>query len=232
MPLSTMKKYIKNNGCPAHDTKPSTVLNQQNGGEEILPGTLHGGEEIKPGTLHGGEEIKPGTLHGGEEIKPGTLHGGEEIKPGTLHSELNRGANSPSVFLEQLKEGTLHADISPATYRTKDGSAIYKYRYVDIGGKFEIDIIEQPSYRHRDTSAHVIHRLPSARGGEKICISSGHEPTTLDGAKNISMQWAELTHEYIKTGKTIDQQIAQNASSNTNSNSSNKSGGFWDWLFG
>jgi hypothetical protein len=58
-----MKKYIKNTGCPAHDTKLSTVFNQQNGGEEILPGTLHGGEEIKPGTLHGGEEIKPGTLH-------------------------------------------------------------------------------------------------------------------------------------------------------------------------
>lgn len=232
--------------CSALNKKLSTVLNQQNGGEEILPGTLHGGEEIKPGTLHGGEEIKlgtlhggeeikPGTLHGGEEIKPGTLHGGEEILPGTLHAYENRGASSPSVFSEQLKEGTLHADISPATYRTKDGGAYYKFRYVNIGGKFEIDIVEQPSYRHRDTSAHVIHRLPSARGGEKICISSGHEPTTLEGAKNISMQWAELTHEYIKTGRTLDQQVSQGThrnNSNTTSNSSNKSGGFWEWLFG
>jgi hypothetical protein len=58
-----MKNFCKKIGCPAHDTKLSTELNQQNGGEEIKPGTLHGGEEIKPGTLHGGEEIKPGTLH-------------------------------------------------------------------------------------------------------------------------------------------------------------------------
>ena len=44
----------------------------------------------------------------------------------------------PSKENEILKVGTLHADISPATYRTKDGSAFYKYQYVDIGGKFEI----------------------------------------------------------------------------------------------
>jgi len=213
------------------EIKPGTL----HGGEEIKPGTLHGGEEIKPGTLHGGEEIKPGTLHGGEEIKPGTLHGGEEIMPGTLHGCDNRRASRPSVFSEQLLDGTLYADFSPATYRTKDGSAFYKFRYADIGGKFEVDIIEQPSYRHRSTDAHITHRLPSARGGQKICISSGHEPTSLDGAKNISMQWAELTHEYIKTGRTLDQQITQGAPRNNGSsttNSNNRSGGFWDWLFG
>jgi hypothetical protein len=204
------------------EIKPGTL----HGGEEIKPGTLHGGEEIKPGTLHGGEDIKPGTLHSGEEIKPGTLHGGEEIKPGTLHAKEKRRAASPSFSLEQLKKGTLHADISPATYRTKDGGAYYKFRYVSTGGKFEIDIVEQPSYRHRDTSAHVVHRLPSARGGEKICISAGHEPTTLARAKSISMQWAELTHIYINTGRTLDQQISQGTHNN------DKSGGFWEWLFG
>jgi hypothetical protein len=132
---------------------------------------------------------------------------------------------------ETINDGTLYAGFSPATYRTKDGNAFYKFRYVDIGGNYEIDIVEQPSYRHRDTSAHVIHRLPSVRGGEKICISSGHEPTTLEGAKKISMQWAELTHVYITTGKTLDQQVSQNASSNRSSNS-NKRGGFLEWLFG
>jgi len=242
---ATNNKMKKNTiiKCSARNTKLSNMSHQQNGGEEIKPGTLHGGEEIKPGTLHGGEEIKPGTLHGGEEIKPGTLHGGEEIKPGTLHggeeikpgtlhSEVNRGANSPSVFPEQLKEGTLQASYSPATYKTKDGSAMYKFNYVDIGGKFEIDILEQPSYRFRGTDAHITHRLPSSRSGQKICISSGHEPTTLDGAKNISTQWAELTHEYIKTGTTIDKQVSQNASGNSSGNGSNRGGGLLDWLFG
>lgn len=227
--FKTMKKFINKIGCSARNNKLSTVSNLQRGGEEILPGTLHGGEEIKPGTLHGGEEIKPGTLHGGEEIKPGTLHGGEEIKPGTLHGgeEIKPGTLHSGV--EQLKGGTLCAAFSPATYRTKDGNAFYKFRYVDIGGKFEIDIVEQPSYRHRSTDAHITHRLPSARNGQKICISSGHEPTSLDGAKNISMQWAELTNEYIKSGKTIDEQVAQNARTNSNGNNS---GGFWGWLFG
>ena len=219
------------------------MSHQQNGGEEIKPGTLHGGEEIKPGTLHGGEEIKPGTLHGGEEIKPGTLHGGEEIKPGTLHGgeeikpgTLHGGEEIKPGTLhggnDYLKAGTLCASFSPATYRTKDGSAVYKFRYVDIGGKFEIDILEQPSYRFRGNEAHITHRLPSSRSGQKICITSGHEPTTLDGAKNISTQWAELTHEYIKTGTTIDKQVSQNASGNRNGNGSNRGGGFLDWLFG
>jgi len=130
-----------------------------------------------------------GTLYGGEEIKPGTLHGGEEIKPGTLH---NTG-------------------YSPATYRTKDGNASYKFRFVDLGGKYEIDILSQPSYVSRSSGSAVSHRLPSARGGHKICLSKGFEPTTLDSAKKICMEWAELTHTYIKTGTSIDKQVKENS---------------------
>lgn len=207
-----MKKHFYTFESPVRDQKPSIKLNSNSNGEEIKPispiyregimsGTLHGGEEIKPGTLHGGEEILPGTLHGGEEIKPGTLHGGEEIKPGTLHT-----------------------NFTPATYRTKDGNAFYKFNYVDIGGKFEIDILEQPSYESRESSANKTHRLPSGRNGQKICISAGSEPTTLDAAKNISMQWAELTHNYIKTGKNIDDQVSENSNGNKKSN-------LFDWLF-
>jgi len=231
-----MKKFYKTNSRPVQDKKPSTFSNSQNGGEmpikngtlhggeEIKPGTLHGGEEIMPGTLHGGEEIKQGTLHGGEEIKPGTLHGGEEIKPGTLHGGEEIKPGTLHKTEESLKAGTLCASFSPATYRTKDGSAYYKFNYVDNDGKIEIDILEQPSYGSRETSAHKTHRLPSARSGQKICISAGSEPTTLEGAKNISMQWAELTHIYIKTGKNIDDQVSQNSNKN-------RSGGILDWLF-
>lgn len=238
-----MKKI---NNDRAHDLNLSNVLVKQQGeeiklgtlhageeikpgtlhaGEEIKPGTLHGGEEIKPGTLHGGEEIKPGTLHAGEEMKPGTLHGGEEIKPGTLHGGEEIMPGTLHGKDEYIKAGTLCASFSPATYRTKDGSAFYKFRYVDLGGKFEIDILEQPSYSGRADSAHVTHKLPSDRGGEKICIASGSEPTGIEGAQNISMQWAELTHNYIKTGKTIDSQVSENARGT-------KSGGLLDWLFG
>jgi len=236
------------NNRPAHDIKPSTLLSKR-GGEEIKPGTLHGGEEIKPGTLHGGEEIKPGTLHGGEEIKPGTLHGGEEIKPGTLHGgeeikpgTLHGGEEIKPGTLhggEEIKPGTLHsgeviiggtlcASYSPATYRTKDGTAFYKFNYVQTGNHFEIDILNQPSYEGRDSGMHKAHWLSSSRGGKKICISRGQEPKTIAAAKNISMQWAELTHNYIKTGKSIDQQVREQARSSSN----DSQGGLWNWLFG
>lgn len=140
--------------------------------------------------LGGGEEIKSGTLQGGEEIKPGTLHGGEEIKPGTLHA----------------------TSYSPATYRTRDGRTHYKFRYVDINGKFEIDILSQPSYFGRDESSAISHRLPSTRGGNKICLSEGKEPTNLETAKKVSMEWAELTTAYINSGKSIDRQVKDNSS--------------------
>lgn len=117
-------------------------------------------------------------------------HGGEEILAGTLHSR----------------------SYGPYTYRTKDGSAYYMYRYVQVPqGYFEIDILSQPDYGARDTRMNVIHRLPSDRGGHKICISQGFEPTDLEKAKRISTEWAELTNVFIKTGKSIDQQVSENA---------------------
>ena len=129
---------------------------------------------------------------------------------------------------EPILRGTLRSNFSPATYRTKDGSAYYKFRYAELdGGKFEVDIVEQPSYNGRDESANTVHRLPSSRGGSKICISAGHEPDSLESAKKLSMEWAELTHNYIKTGRTIDDQVAGKAAGNGSANKSN----FFSWLF-
>jgi len=133
--------------------------------------------------------LKEGTLRGGEEIKPGILHGGEEIRPGVLHVK----------------------NYAPATYRTKDGSGVFKFRFVDLGGKYEIDIESQPSYGSRNSSSTASHRLPSARGGQKICIAVGKEPKTIESAKKICMEWAELTKTYCDTGKSINSQVASNA---------------------
>ena len=189
------------------------------GGEEIEPGTLHGGEEIEPGTLHGGEEIEPGTLHGGEEIEPGTLHGGEEICVGGVLC-----AN------ESIEGGALCASFTPGTYRTKDGSSLYKFRYVDNGGRFEIDILEQPSYNGKIYSAGYSHILPSARGGSKICISGGYEPKSIDKARKISAEWAELTHVSKTQGISIDDQVRRISKENKKTERSKRSG-FLNWLF-
>lgn len=159
--------------------------------------------QIKNGTLKGGQEIRPGVLHGGTEIRPGTLHGGQEIRSGTLHS----------------------TNYGPALYRTRDGKELYKFRFVDIGGKFEIDILSQPSYGSRDASSSVSHRLPSARGGNKICITAGMEPKTIESARKICMEFSELTHHYIKTGTSIDAQVLENSKPKPMPKK-----GFWDFL--
>jgi len=69
--------------------------------------------------------------------------------------------------------------MTPATYRTKRWFwGFSKFRFVDLGGKYEIDIESQPSYGSRNSSSTASHRLPSARGGQKICIAVGKEPKT------------------------------------------------------
>ena len=107
-----------------------------------------------------------------------------------------------------ITEGTLH---SVYTYRTKDGLHYYQFDYVYMsGGYYEIDIVSQPSYGSRNSSMNTVHRLSSPRNGRdfKVCISDNVKTTiTLQKAKNISMEWAELTSKYIRTGITIDKQI-------------------------
>ena len=56
------------------------------------------------------------------------------------------------------------------TYRTKDGNAYFEFRFVDVGSNFEIDIGYMPSYGNRSLNPHKTHRLPSSRGGERICV--------------------------------------------------------------
>lgn len=86
----------------------------------------------------------------------------------------------------------------------------FVFNYINVGGHWEIDIARFPDYRGRSTSAYIIHTLPSDRGGRKICVATGHEPRTERDAKKLSMSWADLQAEYIKTGRTPDQQIQAN----------------------
>ena len=95
------------------------------------------------------------------------------------------------------------------TYRTRDGKAYFKFSYHRVQYGFEIDIHSHPSYRTRSTDMETIHRLASSREAPyKICVYASHRPKTLQEAKNLSIAYAEYTWEYIKTGVTIDEQIA------------------------
>ena len=119
--------------------------------------------------------------------------------------------SKPNRENEALLSGTLCATYSPAIYRTEDGEAYYRFQFIKLGEKFEIDILEQPPYRGRDESYNVAHRLPSDRGGLKVCVTAGSEPTSLEDVKKLAIGWAELTNTYIKSGITIDEQVQQNA---------------------
>lgn len=86
----------------------------------------------------------------------------------------------------------------------------FMFNYINLGQYWEIDIVRLPDYRGRSTSASIIHTLPSDRGGRKICVASGHEPRSERDAKKLSMSWADLQAEYIRSGKTPDTQIREN----------------------
>jgi len=107
------------------------------------------------------------------------------------------------------------------TYRTKDGAGYFKFSYHFLGSGYEIDIHQTPDYGSR-SKGYIAHLLSSPRdASHRICIISEARPKTLENAKNFSMMFAELTWEYIKTGITIDTQIAmqsKNRESDTNEN--------------
>jgi hypothetical protein len=122
-----------------------------------------------------------------------------------------------------IGEGTLCYTTQIFTYRTKNGKGYYYFRYVQVSNYWEVDIEETINYQGRSRDLNTIHQIGSHRSatGYKICVHSGKEPKSLEAAQSLSKAWAELTQTYIETGKTIDDQIANQGS-----------GSFWDWLFG
>lgn len=111
------------------------------------------------------------------------------------------------MYQNYITKGKLNA-YQVFTYRTKDGEAYYKFSYHQTDNGYEIDIHEQPSYGKRSSNLVTSHRLTSKRDTEyQICVSLEYYPQNLEDAQKLSMEWAELTHAYIKTGITIDRQI-------------------------
>lgn len=82
----------------------------------------------------------------------------------------------------------------------------FVFNFINLGTHcWEIDIVRFPDYRDKNTSAEIIHTLPSERGGWKIRVEDGMY--TEEEAKRYGMCWADLQAEYIKTGITPDEQI-------------------------
>lgn len=110
--------------------------------------------------------------------------------------------------LNSLTSGTLHSS-QVYQYKTRDGRAVFSFSYEQEIGHYEIAIHHHPSYNGRDESSSVAHWLSCDASpiNKRVCFTTGKEPDTLEKAKKISMQYAELTWTYILTGMTIDEQL-------------------------
>ncbi len=92
-------------------------------------------------------------------------------------------------------------------YRTKDGMADYQFSIERrSNGRYRSYILSQPSYGSRSTRVTTIHRMNDGR--PHICFEP--EPTTEADARKVIAAWCDMTQEYIRTGRSIDEQRAQN----------------------
>lgn len=94
-------------------------------------------------------------------------------------------------------------------YRTGDGQAIFKFRFVKVGSKYEIDIVNMPSYTRygRSGDLHLTHRLPSDRGGHKICFGDPSIVKDLNAARQWAKNWSEETWKYLQRGEAFSNNV-------------------------
>ncbi|GHU30478.1 hypothetical protein AGMMS50256_17480 [Betaproteobacteria bacterium] len=86
-------------------------------------------------------------------------------------------------------------------YRTQDGQADYSFSFEpQSNGEIYIYIFKQPSYQGRNEDAHATHRYTDSRDGRKY-ICREPQPRTESDARKVAAAWADLTQEYIRSGK-------------------------------
>lgn len=172
-------------------------------------------------------ELPPGTLHGqGKPLPapPGDNHfvpvDELELPPGTLCTEVGPlGQLLSGILFEADSSETSFPPLYPEyKYISKKGfHDTYVASIIERTekGYFEVELLEVPSYRGRADDAHTSHRITSDRNTQIICVAEnkGAEPKTHQEALNLFTTWADLSSDYIATGKTLDQQIKARHSS-------------------
>jgi hypothetical protein len=79
------------------------------------------------------------------------------------------------------------------TYRSRDGSALFRFRFTSLGGDIRIHVLEYPG----TGSCHVLHD----HNGAFICWSGALR--SMAAAKAVALMWAEATLVYQRTGRTF-----------------------------
>ena len=81
------------------------------------------------------------------------------------------------------------------TYRSRDGSAFFRFRFTALGNDIRIHILEFPN--PQAGSCHVL----SDSQGPYICWSGAI--SSMPAARAVAAMWAEATLVYQRTGRTF-----------------------------
>lgn len=101
--------------------------------------------------------------------------------------------------------GKERTEVSTTYYRTRDGQADYGFSFERLSdGSIRPYITSMPSYGGRSTGLHTTHRL---QDGGRYYVCWDRPLYNVADVKQVVSMWSDLTQEYIKTGRTIDEQV-------------------------
>ena len=90
-------------------------------------------------------------------------------------------------------------------YRTLDGEQDYGFSFeTQSDGSYRAYITDMPSYGNRDTRLVTTHRLKEE---DRYYVCWTQPLYNQEDLSKVVALWADSTQEYIKTGRTIDEQM-------------------------
>ena len=81
-------------------------------------------------------------------------------------------------------------------YRSRDGAALFRFAFKDLGDHIAIYCLVRPDFGGHDADSHKTHLFSSGQ----LCFVAGREPRDLAHAERLAQQWAEYFLEYRRTG--------------------------------
>ena len=93
------------------------------------------------------------------------------------------------------RPASIERSLHMLTYRTRDGSSFFRFRFTPLGGDIRVHILEFPN--PSVGSCHVLHDSQ----GPYICWSAAIR--SMAAAKTVAAMWAEATLVYQRTGRTF-----------------------------
>jgi hypothetical protein len=104
-------------------------------------------------------------------------------------------ASSNSSRNSRAATGSPVDEAGAVTYRSRDGSAFFRFRFTYLGNDLRIDVLEFP-HSHLG-SCHI----PRDGAGPQVCWSG--PITGVAAARAVAAMWAEATLVYQRTGRSF-----------------------------